>query len=146
MNVRREIRKAKYVVQQLTSVFGELGELTAAAGDQAKAVVLIQALTNYVRAGGTASSLSALTRMELAMRDEPAVVCFGPERPAGIELPREKCKHCGRPISAGWMPFHLDGDYGGKESCDPADSKLPYGYRAEPVGVECARPCLGATS
>ena len=51
------------------------------------------------------------------------------------------CKHCGRPIEG---LIHLEGLYRGKMRCDPSDSGLQYGYNAEPIGVQCKSPCLGA--
>ena len=55
----------------------------------------------------------------------------------------QKCKHCSRPITdAPVGPTHLEGDYRGKQRCDPADSGLPYGYNAGRADTECTKPCL----
>lgn len=52
------------------------------------------------------------------------------------------CKHCGRPING---TVHTEGGQAGLQRCDPADSGLPYGYNAAPVGEPCRSPCIGAT-
>jgi hypothetical protein len=54
------------------------------------------------------------------------------------------CKHCQKTISSDDWPVHTEGNYSGKHRCDPADSGLPYGFEAAPVGVPCSYPCLGA--
>lgn len=57
---------------------------------------------------------------------------------------RPVCKHCGRRITDTVPASHVDGNYSGKQRCDPADSGRMYGFNAEPVGAPCVRPCLGA--
>jgi hypothetical protein len=62
--------------------------------------------------------------------------------------PGQSCKHCGRAIAAGdpktgWV-HALDSGHNGKSRCDPSESRLPYGYNAEPEGAPCQSPCIGA--
>lgn len=52
-----------------------------------------------------------------------------------------KCKHCGRLIEGG---HHIEGQQRLLMRCWPADSNLPYGYNAEPVGEPCTEICLGS--
>lgn len=55
-----------------------------------------------------------------------------------------RCVHCGR---AAERTVHIEGDYRGKQRCDPEDSRLPYGYNAHPADVSCDTPltsCVGS--
>lgn len=58
------------------------------------------------------------------------------------------CKHCGQPLD---VPpgqrrgLHAAGRQQGRWRCDEADSGLPYGYSADPVGQPCGGSCLGAS-
>ena len=51
------------------------------------------------------------------------------------------CKHCGRLTVNG---LHTEGGQRGLMRCDPADSRLPYGYNAEAANQPCTIACLGS--
>lgn len=57
-----------------------------------------------------------------------------------------RCKHCRRLISDGEYPVHEEGNYSGKNRCDPGDSGLPYGYNAGRTAEPCDASCLGSAA
>jgi len=62
------------------------------------------------------------------------------ERPTA-ESDAAVCKHCARPLAENGT--HAEGRQRGLNRCDTADSGLPYGYDAAPIGTPCSHACRG---
>lgn len=59
------------------------------------------------------------------------------------------CKHCNQPLDipeGKLRGVHAAGRQRGMWRCDTADSGLPYGYNADPIGQPCGGACMGAES
>lgn len=48
----------------------------------------------------------------------------------GLKLGPHPCVNCGRAITEGQFPLHLEGMYRGKNRCCPGDTDRPYGLEA----------------